>query len=573
MSLSIFFFGCKASDLDENDTKDDNKKEEEQVIEYEPVYGGEIVVPISYVKTLNPLLIKEKSLYHFSKLIYEGLFDFDKNLNIKNVLAESYSISEDGQKVKIKLREDVVWHDGEKFTAEDVKFTLDLIKYGAMDSVYRQRLTAAFKPAKPNDLEHILNVKIEDDYNLIINFDRSYSSALESLILPILPKHQFVKEDGSIKEGYNKALSIENFNPIGTGPYKFANYNKLKSVELVVNENWWKGKPYISKITGKILSNDELAITSLNAGEIDLAFAVGLDWEKYTQNDKVKIYEYPTQVYEFLGFNFRNKLFLGEKGKALRKAIAYGIDKNTIINKAFLGHGTNTYLPIQPKSWLTAEGLDSYNFNVNKAKEILEEAGWSDTDGDGFYEDENNKDLAIRLLTNSYNRLRKATADIIIENLNSIGIKAVPAYDTRQYDNITQEMVDNQWAETQEKISKGDFDVVLLGWELSYLPDLSFAFHSSEIQKGTNFIAYENEVLDELLVKAFRAGTREEKKEVYRELEELLLEELPYISLFFRDSAILTSEKVWGEVSPQSFNVYYGIENWFIPESYQQKKQ
>ncbi|EOC99848.1 peptide ABC transporter substrate-binding protein [Caldisalinibacter kiritimatiensis] len=567
--LIMTLVSCTVEDIQNNNgTK--KEKEQNEVVEYEPSYGGELVVPISYVKTFNPLMNKDKSLYYFYKLIYEGLFEFDQNLNIKNVLAENYSIEDEGQVINIKLRQDVSWHDGEKFTAEDVKFTLDTIKYGAQNSVYREMMSSIFKPGKPGDLEHILNVEIIDEYNLKIIFDRSYSNALESLVLPILPRHQFVEDGINIKEAYESALELDNFKPVGTGPYKFETYNKLKSVTLVVNENWWKGKPYISRIIGKVLADDRLALTALKAGEIDLAVSVGVDWEKYAQNNKVKVFEYPTQRYEFLGFNFSKEIFTGEKGKVLREVIAYGTDKDEIIDKVYLDHAIKTDLPIPPFSWLVDENLNKFDFNVNKARDILEEAGWSDIDEDGIYEDVNGKELTLNLLTNSYNRLRKATADMIADNLTEVGIKVIKDYDSSNKENLTQDMINTQWENVQTKIANGDFDIVLTGWNLSYIPDLSFAFHSSQIEYGTNFIKYNNELMDKKLIEAFKAPSRNEKKSVYKEIQSILLEDLPYISLFFQESAILVNDKIHGEIQPKSFNIYYNIEEWFIPEIYQE---
>lgn len=571
--LTISLIGCGIDNqLEDNKGKQNEGDSIDNKEVYEPVYGGEIVVPISYIKTFNPLLSSDKSLYYFNKLIYESLFDFDEKLNLRKILVEDYKVSQDGQTIDIKLKDNITWHDGHKFTASDVKFTIDVIKYGASDVLYKDMLSTAFKAAKPTDIQHILNVKIIDDLNLQIHFDRTYSNALESLTFPIIPKHQFVEEGVKInRKTYLKALS-DDIIPIGTGPYKFNEYNKLKWVELVRNDDWWNGRPYISKIIGKVLPDNELAVISFETGQLDLTRSEGVDWEKYAQNNMVGIYEYVTQKYEFLGFNFKNELINSEKGVALRKAIAYGINRDNIINKVYLGHATKVDVPIHPDSWLLSQKNNIYNYNVNKAKEILNEAGWKDSNNDGILEDENGNKLSFRLLTNSYNPLRLKTANMIIEDLRAIGIEVVPQYDT-SIDNIDSETANRQWDDMINKIQKGDFDLVLLGWELSLLPDLSFAFHSTQIDEGSNFINYKNESMDELLVKAFRATTRAEKKSVYEEIQKLIVEDLPYVSLFFRNSAILIDNKVKGDIKPNFANIYNNIEKWFIPEELQGKNK
>ncbi|SHH85887.1 peptide/nickel transport system substrate-binding protein [Caloranaerobacter azorensis DSM 13643] len=570
--LAVSLIGCGIDkQLDNIKGKHDKNDSSNQKKVYEPAFGGEIVVPISYIKTFNPLLSKDKSLYYFNKLIYESLFDFDEDLNLKKILVEDYKISQDGQTIYIKLKDNVRWHDGHKFTASDVKFTINVIKYGVNDVSYKDMLDAAFKAAKPTDIQHILNVKVVDDLNLQIHFDRSYSNALESLTFPIIPKHQFVEDGAKMsKKTYLKVLS-KDIIPIGTGPYKFSKYDKLKKVELVRNDDWHLGKPYISKVIGKILSDNELAVVSFETGQLDLTRAEGVDWEKYAHNNKVSIYEYVTQKYEFLGFNFKNKLISGEKGLALRKAIAFGINRDNIINKVYLGHATKVDVPIHPNSWLLSQ-KNVYDYNVNKAKEILNEAGWKDTDNDGILEDEKGNKLKIRLLTNSYNPLRLKTANMIIEDLKTIGIEVIPQYDTR-IDDFNAQTAEKQWNNMIGKIRKGDFDLVLLGWELSLLPDLSFAFHSTQIDDGSNFINYKNENMDQLLVRAFRATTRAEKKNIYGEIQKLIVEDLPYVSLFFRNNAILIDDKIKGEIKPIYSNIYNNIDKWFIPKELQEENK
>lgn len=146
-------------------------------------------------------------------------------------MAQNYEIKEDGKVIGIKLRENVVWHDGEKFTAKDVKFTIDTLKYAGNDNIYKNSILSNFKSYTSSDLRHIMDVKIIDDYNIEIVFDRAFSNGLEILTFPIIPRHIFVKgrENSS---SYKAALAEDNYTPIGTGPYKFSKYEKLKALTL-----------------------------------------------------------------------------------------------------------------------------------------------------------------------------------------------------------------------------------------------------------------------------------------------------------------------------------------------------
>ncbi|SCL94836.1 peptide ABC transporter substrate-binding protein [Sporanaerobacter sp. PP17-6a] len=567
--LTILSVGCKNKN-EVGGTIDNNKEKIESGEEEKPEYGGTLRVPLTTVETLNPLISENISYYNFSKLIFEGLFKLDKNLNIENQLVQNYEIKEDGKVIGIKLRENVVWHDGEKFTAKDVKFTIDTLKYAGNDNIYKNSILSNFKSYTSSDLRHIMDVKIIDDYNIEIVFDRAFSNGLEILTFPIIPRHIFVKgrENSS---SYKAALAEDNYTPIGTGPYKFSKYEKIKSINLEANTNWWQGKPYISTIIGEIMKDEDLAMTSFEANQVDLTTSVGVDWEKYFQSKRVKIIEYVSQNYELLGFNFSRKVFADEKGKELRKAIAYGIDRQSIIQKVYMGHATQVDLPIYPNSWLISDNSNIYGFNIDKAKEILSSAGYKDENGDGFVEDENGKTLTLKVTTNSYNPLRLKTADLIVENLKAIGINATKDYEDNVPNNITDEEVEEQWQKYTQKIKKGDFDIALMGWQLSDVCDLSFAFHSSQIYYGTNFIRYSDEEMDQLLFDAFSATNREEKKKAYGKLEDKILEDLPYVSLFFRNEALLIDKNIKGNINPQSNNLYYNIEKWYIPKEFQEK--
>jgi len=551
--------GCRIDErLGTQNELNDNSGNDENV-DISPTNGGEIVVPILHMNSLNPLLSSDKSVFYFNKLIFEGLFEIDENMDIKSILVESYNFSDDGLILEIKLKDNVKWHDGEKFTSEDVKFTIDVLKYAMSDPNHFENLAEAFKASA--SLLQTINIEIVDAYNIRLMLKNKSADILENLTFPIISRHNFF-----VSNSYDVALSLENYNPIGTGPYRMDEYNNLKSVVLKANSEYWGDKPYIEVVTGKILKDYELSLTAFESGQIDVTTSQGFDWEKYAQNQNVKIYEYTSQQYEFLGFNFEKELFAGEKGKALRKAIAYGIDRQSIIQKVYLGHATQIDIPIHPNSWLVSNYSNSYGYNINKAKEILELAGWEDINGDGIYEDADGKNLSLSLSVNSYNDLRKRTADIIVENLRSIGIDVKKDYIEITPENITDEMLDTEWQEIQDKIKNGEFDVILLGWDLSYIPNLTFAFHSSQIENGSNFISYADEEMDSLLNKAIALDSRELKIQVYEDIQKKIVEELPYISLFFLNESVLLDKRINGEINPSYFNIYNNFDKWYILE-------
>lgn len=565
--LTIIFAmtGCK--DNNNSSTIESFEDYGENITKYEPEYGGNLVLPVTSINTLNPLTVKNSSYYHFSKLMFESLFEFDENLNIINQLADSYTFK-NSNTVNIKLKDNVFWHDGEKLTAEDVAFTINTIKYAGSDTAYKKMWNTYVGSFNPESLNKFMSAIVIDELSLDIVFDVNFSYRLETLTFPIIPKHRFVDGVEDVKS-YEKALVVENYTPIGTGPYKFVAYEKYKEIGLEYFDEYRDGRPYIDKITGKILEDYELALVSFETGQVDLSLAVGEDWEKYDQNNKVKIIEYMSQDYEFLGFNFSNKVF-AKYGPSLRKAVAYGIDRQAIVQNVYLGHATQIDVPIHPNSWLISDDANIYGYNIEKAKKELEKIGWKDVDNDGYYEDEEGNDVALSIITNSYNSLRLKTADMIVEDLNELGIRAVKDYPENIPEDLTKEIVEEHWQEIDKTIRDGKYDIALLGWSLSPAPELSFAFHSNQIGKD-NFLRYSNESMDKALLNVYSATSSENKLKAYEKLQSIIINELPYISLFFKNQAMLIDSKIKGEIDPTFYDLYRNIEHWYIPKDFQQQ--
>lgn len=563
--IAVYITGCEGEIVQ---SQVSFESDDSGLNEYEPEYGGQLILPVTNINSLNPLLVSNRSYYYFSKLIFESLFEYGENYNIVNQLAESYSFKSNNT-VSIKLKDNVYWHDGEKFTADDVAFTINTIKYADENTPYKRLWKTYVGNFYGNDLDKIMNAVVIDELNIDIVFAFPFSHKLDVLTFPIIPKHRFV--DGvENATSYEKALAVDNYVPIGTGPYKFVNYEKYKRIELESNQSYTGGRPYIDKIIGMILEDEELALVSFETGQIDLAYSVGVDWEKFDQNSKIKIIEYVSQEYEFLGFNFSKDIF-NRYGQGLRKAMAYGINRQAIIENVYLGHATQTDLPIHPNSWILSEDSNIYGYNVDKAKKELENMGWRDIDSDGYYEDAEGNDVTLTLLTNSYNELRLKTAELIVEDLRKIGIQVEKGYTEKMPDNMTEELMDTQWTELNDVLRNGDYDMVLLGWNLTPIPELSFAFHSSQVGKD-NFIRYSNEKMDKALLDAYIASNLEKEFEAYKDIQSLILEDLPYISLLFRNEAVLMDSKIKGNINPTFYDLYRNIEQWYIPKDLQKER-
>ena len=175
--IFITISGCELEEEENLDIAVENK-EEPVVVEHTPETGGEIIIPLTNFNTLNPLMTENNSYYYFSKFIFESLFEFDDNLNLEKQLIEDYNITDDGRTIEIKLKDNVMWHDGEALTSGDINFTVNTIKYANVDSTYNKMFTDAMGSFSPSNIRRIVEVSIIDEKNFVITFDRSFSNNL-----------------------------------------------------------------------------------------------------------------------------------------------------------------------------------------------------------------------------------------------------------------------------------------------------------------------------------------------------------------------------------------------------------
>ncbi|WP_058485060.1 ABC transporter substrate-binding protein [Defluviitalea phaphyphila] len=507
--ISLIFTSC----VNTTPKNIEEPKVEENVTEIplNPTRGGEINISMRNPKTLNPLLNEDYTVDQILKLVFDTLITFDKNQKPAPNLASGWSFSEDGTMLTLNIRQDVMWHDGTPFTAKDVKFSLDTIKESSDTSAYKKCI------------QNITSYMVVDDYTIKIIYNQPFSGSLYGLYFPIIPAHIYEN---------NTENAVGDIIPVGTGRYKVADFLQGKELNLVVNDNWFKGAPYIEKINVLITPDSETDMYSFEQEILDVIITDVVDWDKYAQNQNIKIHEYVTNYYDFIGFNFNKALF---QDKNIRQAIAYAIDRESILENYYLNHGVITDVPINPESWLYSEESRKYNFDIEKAKELL---------GD--------KNVSFNLLVSIENEIRKEVAYEIQNMLKEVGI------------NIEIEEVSQQ--EFINRLQTKNFDAFLGGWKLSPIPDYTFAFHSSEIEEGTNYISFRSDTMDNLIKQTFVAIKEEDIKSAYDNLQKFIAEELPYVSLYFRTAALITNDKIQGEINPNKDFYMNNIEDWFVYE-------
>ena len=476
-------------------------------------------------ETLNPILNREESVDRILKLLYLPLLDFDESGKAVPSVATSWQISEDGRTIVLPIRTDLTWADGSSLTADDVVFTFQMIRNAPEDSVYKRVL------------DYVSGCQKIGDSSVMFTFYETFSGNLSVLRFPILSAAYYA--------GQNDPQSQVNMTPLGNGAYAMLSYVQASELMLERNAHYHGALATIPYIRVKLTAGEETDVHSFEQGITDVLAADAMEAGRYIDDGVTGIYQYPSNEYDFIGFNFNRSLF---QDKALRQAVAYALPKENLMDSVYLQYGTLTNTPISPKSWLYEENVVPYNHDLTIAATYLKNSGWIDENGNGRLAKTVNgqsEPLSAVILVNGDNMMRRQIASKLKEELESIGFS------------IT---IDQQpFAQYQEKFINGQFDLVVGSWKCSEIIDLTPFFGTGG---SLNYIGYSNEEVDRLLLAAHDAVSEGATLLAYSSLQKKLAEELPYISIVYQNRTIFTSKYVGGEISPTDFNIYRNIENW-----------
>lgn len=529
--VCIFFLGgCEKKEQEQVETENDTNIIEEVTGNIMPRSGGTLKLAMRTTQTLNPLVNEDETVNNILKLIYEPFIKLDASGKAIPNIAESWSFSDDGRTLTVQLKNGIIWHDGSELDAEDVVFSLTTIRNASENSVYKKCV------------ENIANFSAQGRDVVNITFLHAFSSNINYLCFPVISSDYY--------KGQNVLTSSKNMEPMGTGAFRFESFTPSKSLQLTATESSLKKRPYIDAIEAVIIPDKNTDLYSFDQGVIDAISAVETDMGKYDNSKNTRRFEYTTNYYDFVGFNFNRSIL---QDKIVRQAIAYAVPKKDIIEGVYLNHAVEAETVINPMSWLYEPNTKKYEYNLTQANQLLQQANWIDTNGDKIRDrttNEYSEVLRLTILYNAENEERRQTAKRLADELKAIG-----------FDIILDEQPYEIYA---EKLRNKDFDLFVGGWQFSSILDFSFLFHTSQINGGSNFISYSNESMDALLTNAYNAVTEEAIKGAYSGIQKHIAEELPYISLVFRKSAVFTKERVNGDIKPLPDNIYDNIDEWFI---------
>jgi len=505
----------------------------------EPRSGGQAVIGVSSdiggvneVVTPNSLINTEILRRLFIPLVDEQP-DFK---TISPRLAESWEFSEDRKSLTFHLRDDVVWSDGEPVTSADVVFS------------YRAWTDPDVAWEAAYALEAVEAVEAMDEHTVRFDFSRAYSTQLLDTAAGavILPEHAWGQKPFS---EWRTAGDWFRENLVVSGPFDLESWTPQQEVVLKRNPLYYEeGLPYLDRLVLRVVPNQANQLTQLLTGDLDLVIQLSPDdVERVESTAGVRIIPYWTRGYIALGTNQRRAPF---GAVDVRRAITYGIDRQTLVDSIWGEYGRVIASPIPPNIWAYNQDVEPLPYDPDEARRLLDEAGWTDSDGDGV-RDKDGEALAIDLVTNTGNRQREDAMVLIQEQLGRIGVAVTPQ--AMEFNTMIQ------------NVMGGDFDAVITGWQIPTTFDFRYAFASEEIDGGSNIIAYSNPEMDQLLDDIRSAPNLEEAKPLIDRLQVMLQRDQPYTFLWQSQRLVGVRNRLQG-VEPNHLFSLFDARHWWVED-------
>jgi peptide/nickel transport system substrate-binding protein len=504
-----------------------------------PAYGDTLIeASIGNISSLIPNITSDAASREVGNYMYNGLVTLGRDLEIAPELATSWEFSKDCLTLDFNLHRGVKWHDGAPFTADDVVFTWQTTMNPKTPSPYR------------SDFQDVQNVEALDPYTVRVTYRKPYAKALLSWGLSILPRHlleRYVTE-GKLKEAPQNWTA-----PVGTGPYRFKEMKAGEKVVVVANQDYFKGRPSISRVVYRIIPSQATIFLELKAQGVDVASLTALQYKRQTEypafQKAYNKFRYPGSGYTYLGFNLKDPRFADRR---VRVAFAHAINKQELLDGVVLGLGREATGPFRPGTWADNPAVKGVPYDPKKAAALLAEAGWTTRNAAGLLM-RDGKAFTFELLTNQGNDERKKIAEIVQASLRDLGIGV--------------EIRILEWAALlKEHVKKRNFDAMVLGWGTGADPDQYVVWHSSQSgPDDLNHISYKNADVDKLLEEGRASCVQADRVRFYHRLHEVLAEDQPLVFLYWRDVMPAVSGRVFG-VQPGPAGIKWNETEWFVPK-------
>jgi peptide/nickel transport system substrate-binding protein len=448
---------------------------------------------------LDPRVGTDAQSERIDELIFDALVHRDEHFNIVPWVAEKWEVS-DPRTYIFHLRQGIQFHDGHPLTSRDIKWTLDSVRDGSLITV------------KTSTYQLVSRVDAPDESTVIIHL-----SEPDGTLLYNLSNGAF----GIVPYGSNKQF---NRNPIGSGPFRFVSLDPDSQVLLERNDHYWGLHAQVARIRLAIVPDATTRALELRKGSVDISPSGSLSADMIgtlRHNSNLEIEQRPGTVLSYMAFNLRDPIL---KDVRVRQALAFAIDRGTMLHYLFGDEGRLADSVLPPQHWAYSGNVAHYPFDPDKASALLDSAGYHrGKDGTRFH-------LTMKTSTEETTRLLAA---VLQQQLRKVGI----ALDIRSF----------EFATFYSDVQKGSFQLYSLRWiGGNEDPDIFYyAFHSSSFPpKHANRSYYANPEMDRLIEAGRSTLDQEKRKQIYAQVQQILARDLPYINLWYFDNVVIHSARV-----------------------------
>lgn len=499
-----------------------------------------LVVGVTSPKGVFNPLFQETA---YDDMVNVILFDRFQKINgdgtYSPYLADSIDVSEDGLKYTFKLKSGITYTDGTPVTVNDFYFALKVLHDSSYDG-QSDALSFNIKGGKEyydGTAKEISGVTIVDENTVEVEVTEATALTQDFLgDIPFLPEAYYGKD---YKQGNVDSVKALNDKPIGSGQYVMKSFEPGQQVVFEANENYFNGAPKIKNVIYKS-TTDETKLAMLTSGEIDMDM-VTVDEDNVEEIQALGYLDlniFPTNGYGYIGMNHERAKFSDVK---VRQALVYGLNRAEIVEAVYGKFADVINIPQSKQSWAyTNEGIEAYAFDIEKAKSLLDEAGWT-VGADGIREKDGEK-FTIEFSGTAENPVVDAILPIMTANYQELGIK------------LNAETLD--FNAISDKTNKGDFDMFFMAWGLTPDPD-GTVYTTGGAQ---NRLKYSNEAYDKLMKEGKTELDREKRKEIYAKAYQELNKDIPDILMYQRRDGWAVNGRINGlEITPYkdfSYDLY-----------------
>jgi len=474
--------------------------------------------------------------------VIEGLTITDDRMNIIPLLAAEVPTldnggvalrADGGMDVSWRLRPGVTWHDGTALTSADVKFTVDAIN------------DPAWNPESTDGFDRISSVDTPDPLTAVVHYREIYAPYALQFARGLLPKHVLEGRDIERASDYNRA-------PLGTGPYRVAEWKSGEYIRLERVPNYWRGTEYprIREILFRFVANTNTRINQLKSGEVHLVAM--FPWDKHREVEAIPgvvVRRTPGNAYEHVTLNQRR---VGAfRDVQVRRALMHAVDRELIASSILDGLAPVTHGAIQPVSWAFTGDVVKYGFDPARARDLLDAAGWRDATGDGI-RDKDGQALSFTLITQAGFAVRESVSQVLQKQFRDVGVDM-------RVQLVDGTSISGLWFE-------GNFDAMLHWWQMPADPELTLFFAADRMPpRGRNINYFEDDEVTRLVYAADRTVDQAERARLLALAQQRIAElvpELPLYSITKLDAVPAGLEGFKG--NPTNAGVFWNVHEWAL---------